>query len=295
MATYTVVPGDTLTLIGRKTGHTWQDIAKINGVPWPYTIFPGQVLRLPVTVSPTPVLTPRARDLLAITSFRRYNSQVCIIRVPLARFDVLIGVEPKLPAWTTLRKLALQHGADAGITMSYTDNKQGWPLGPTAVHGVGLSNYPHEGYHSLVLDDTSIRTPGEVYPTDWQASQSGRKSGPQYRDIVSGKPLLLRAGNIVPGLHTKGLAPRTAIGITAVKDQLLMIAIAGRGAYNSAGVTQAQVAQICREAGAANALGGDGGGVVDMVARTNSGTGIEHLLRQDPARRIVTGLLVRMK
>lgn len=46
--TYRVVPGDTLIGIGAKTGHGWQDIAKLNGIAGPkYTIYAGQTLKLP--------------------------------------------------------------------------------------------------------------------------------------------------------------------------------------------------------------------------------------------------------
>lgn len=43
---YRVVPGDTLIGIGIKTGHSWKDIANLNGIADPYTIYPGQVLKL---------------------------------------------------------------------------------------------------------------------------------------------------------------------------------------------------------------------------------------------------------
>lgn len=45
-STYTVVRGDTLSGIGAKTGVKWQDIAAANGISAPYTIYPGQVLKL---------------------------------------------------------------------------------------------------------------------------------------------------------------------------------------------------------------------------------------------------------
>lgn len=45
--TYRVVKNDTLSAIGAKTGTKWQDIAKVNGIKSPYTIYPGQVLKLP--------------------------------------------------------------------------------------------------------------------------------------------------------------------------------------------------------------------------------------------------------
>lgn len=44
--TYTVVSGDTLSGIGKKTGVKWQTIASINNISFPYIIRKGQVLRL---------------------------------------------------------------------------------------------------------------------------------------------------------------------------------------------------------------------------------------------------------
>lgn len=46
-STYTVVSGDYLSKIGEKTGKNWQQIADLNGIKAPYTIYPNQVLRLP--------------------------------------------------------------------------------------------------------------------------------------------------------------------------------------------------------------------------------------------------------
>jgi nucleoid-associated protein YgaU len=47
--TYIVVGGDTLTKIAQRLGNifTWQDLARVNGIRSPYTIFIGQVLLLP--------------------------------------------------------------------------------------------------------------------------------------------------------------------------------------------------------------------------------------------------------
>lgn len=44
--TYTVVKNDTLSGIGQKLGMSWQTIAATNGIVAPYTIFPGQVLKV---------------------------------------------------------------------------------------------------------------------------------------------------------------------------------------------------------------------------------------------------------
>lgn len=44
--TYTVKSGDTLSGIGSKLGVNWKDIASKNGISSPYTIYPGQVLKI---------------------------------------------------------------------------------------------------------------------------------------------------------------------------------------------------------------------------------------------------------
>lgn len=44
--TYTVRSGDTLSEIGVKVGVAWKTIASLNGITYPYTIYPGQVLRI---------------------------------------------------------------------------------------------------------------------------------------------------------------------------------------------------------------------------------------------------------
>lgn len=46
-ATYTVRSGDCLSVIGARVGVSWQSIANANGIRSPYTIYPGQVIRIP--------------------------------------------------------------------------------------------------------------------------------------------------------------------------------------------------------------------------------------------------------
>lgn len=43
---YTVVPGDCLSKIGAKFGVPWANIAQVNNIKSPYTIYPGQVLKI---------------------------------------------------------------------------------------------------------------------------------------------------------------------------------------------------------------------------------------------------------
>jgi TolB protein len=46
-SSYVVQPGDYLFAIGLKFGVHWQGIAAENKIPPPYTIYPGQVLKIP--------------------------------------------------------------------------------------------------------------------------------------------------------------------------------------------------------------------------------------------------------
>ncbi len=53
MNTYTVRAGDTLSIIAREQlGDIarWPELADVNGITSPYTIFPGQVLKLPAPI-----------------------------------------------------------------------------------------------------------------------------------------------------------------------------------------------------------------------------------------------------
>lgn len=45
--TYTVKSGDTLSAIGAHFGVSWQEIAKVNRIPNPDLIYPGQVFVIP--------------------------------------------------------------------------------------------------------------------------------------------------------------------------------------------------------------------------------------------------------
>jgi len=47
MATYTVMPGDTLSAIAARYGTTWQVLARLNNLPNPNIIYPGQELEIP--------------------------------------------------------------------------------------------------------------------------------------------------------------------------------------------------------------------------------------------------------
>lgn len=54
-ATYTVQPGDYLVELARRLDTTWQELVELNNIPYPYTIYPGQVLSLPGAPGNSPV------------------------------------------------------------------------------------------------------------------------------------------------------------------------------------------------------------------------------------------------
>jgi uncharacterized protein YvpB len=58
--TYTVQPGDYLKLLAGRYGTTWQQLAEINSIPFPFDITAGQVLKLPEgsTLVAEPETTP---------------------------------------------------------------------------------------------------------------------------------------------------------------------------------------------------------------------------------------------
>lgn len=57
--TYTVQAGDCLSVIGQRLGLDWRDIAAVNGITEPYTIYAGQVLQLCGGNKPTPEPAPQ--------------------------------------------------------------------------------------------------------------------------------------------------------------------------------------------------------------------------------------------
>ena len=58
--TYTVQPGDYLMQLARNFGIPWKDLADLNSISYPYNIFAGQVLRLPVVDSQEATPEPEA-------------------------------------------------------------------------------------------------------------------------------------------------------------------------------------------------------------------------------------------
>ena len=88
---------------------------------------------------------------------------------------------------------------------------------------------------------------------------------PDVFDAVGGVPMLLRDGSPTPICASCALQPRTAVGVTA-SGQILLVVVDGRS-RRSRGVTLGQLRNILRDLGAVTALNLDGGGSSEMVVQ----------------------------
>lgn len=102
--TYKVIKNDTLSGIGQKTGVKWQTIASLNGIKAPYTIFPGQVLKLTGSApAPTPAAktyTVQKNDSLSVIGERTGTSWQAIASLNgiKAPYVIYAGQKLNLPA-----------------------------------------------------------------------------------------------------------------------------------------------------------------------------------------------------
>jgi hypothetical protein len=89
---------------------------------------------------------------------------------------------------------------------------------------------------------------------------------------VSGKPVLLRAGQKAEGLDEDATPqPRTAVAINQGGTRMFWFVVDGRQPGYSEGVTLDELAGLCREFGGWDALAFDGGGSATVVGRDADG------------------------
>jgi len=97
---------------------------------------------------------------------------------------------------------------------------------------------------------------------------------------IGGGGLLLQFGQVVSdqGMVPAGRQPRSAVGISANGQRLILMVVDGRS--HSVGVTHSEFAEFMRNAGAFNAMHFDGGGSSTMVV---SDQGENHRVANTPA------------
>lgn len=77
--------------------------------------------------------------------------------------------------------------------------------------------------------------------------------------------MLVEQGEVVEGLNTQNINPRTAVGINKNGRYLILIVVDGRQPFYSEGATFPELAQLMLDQGAHFAMSLDGGGSSTMV------------------------------
>lgn len=90
-------------------------------------------------------------------------------------------------------------------------------------------------------------------------------------NAISGYELLLWNGNIVEGLDSSDVDPRTAVGLNRAGSKLIIVIVDGRQPGYSEGATEAELAQILLEQKAHSAMNLDGGGSSTLVIQGEDG------------------------
>ena len=120
--------------------------------------------------------------------------------------------------------------------------------------GVVISTAPGTDEAEMLL----ALTPGTLMRLHWTLGWPG------VFDAVGGDPILLLDGAPAPICVSCARQPRTAVGVTAT-GQILLVVIDGRRPGWSRGATLGELRAILRDLGAVDALNLDGGGSSEMV------------------------------
>lgn len=136
----------------------------------------------------------------------------------------------------------------------------------------GFFSYETYATSGLAVGEDKVWTDTKDETTSGQLAASGAKAliiEPKevvqreawMRDVVSGHPLLVREGAVLP--HKGDLStrrhPRTAVGLSRDRKTLYLLVVDGRQSH-SVGMTAAEEAKALRDLGAWTALNLDGGG-----------------------------------
>lgn len=241
MSTHIVAPGDTLTIIGKKTGHPWQDIARLNNIPPPYIIRVGQALRLPA-----PVIASTPGIITLKTYTKTYNgrpARIFVARVPIARTQADVIYGPGVVS-------RLGRGYDLAVNASFFAGNVA--IGRHIKDGRVVNASP-VARPIIIMDDWSLNT-----GLEWADHLRARG----VKNTIASYPVLIRDGIIGLSEHPTSLAlvhPRTAIGRAGIT--LIVLVVDGRRAGYSLGVTTRELAEIMWQEGCRQwALNLDGGG-----------------------------------
>jgi uncharacterized protein YvpB/LysM repeat protein len=88
---YTVQPGDYLIALAKRFSTSWNEIAELNSIGYPYIIHPGQVLKIPVVAQPVAEPTPEPVAVEPASTNKAVNFQA---RLPFVQRDYAEPIAP---------------------------------------------------------------------------------------------------------------------------------------------------------------------------------------------------------
>jgi uncharacterized protein YvpB len=126
---YTVQPGDYLVALAKRFGTTWQELAQLNSIGYPFTIHPGQELRLPGGLEDGAELVPEPVPVEPPLAIKVVNFQA---RLPLVQRDYAaqfaptfmgdpLSPEPILPVNTLSSNIPAKFCATVGVDWQLLD------------------------------------------------------------------------------------------------------------------------------------------------------------------------------
>jgi len=231
--------------------------------------------------------------------------RIHVVRVELESkqhtLDVIVAPDPDgpAPAEARLEKpdvLVSQPDIVAAINANAFEEYPTPPPGARSHWRVGLpvqilgwaksagreASFPQPGYWNFWLDETGSPHIGHLTNT-----------APARLAVAGFGPLLLD-GRIVP--EEDGVRhPRTAVGLDATRQRLLLVVVDGRRPGYSEGVSTHELAGLLAERGAHHALNLDGGGSSILFFRQDGKLRVVNRPAQSSARPVPVLLVVRQQ
>ena len=195
------------------------------------------------------------------------------------RFTTSIVLPEKL---TPLSKTATAHGADFGANAGYWDVKIDLPSTFLKLNGKQIATTAD--FEKERVDGVVCVTKKRVIIDHCKAGEEGAYAA-KYDNILASGPVLIDEGKsvdhegyektLVEASHGKDIGayytyirrhPRTAIG-TDKKGNVYLVVVDGRSKGNAAGVTIAELTEICEWLGMRDAINLDGGSSSTMWSK----------------------------
>ena len=169
---YTVQKGDTLYFISYMTGRDVKDIVKVNRLPYPYTIYPGQTLAIPTSANQ------------AMAPTRTHNVVVTPLATPPATKTVTqtvtkpVVVKPPVQKTTNkpvAKQEAKEYSGNSKVNKSVTSkpvikptphvSKSGWawPVKGKVIEGFSNADNGNKGIDITAARGTPIREIGRAH------------------------------------------------------------------------------------------------------------------------------------